>query len=70
MKFFLSLPSIPSPAQFVSPLVTPSPTNLPTQTLGSHPVVLVNMAEAFEGLPADKQRFLVDAIRVVFDNQK
>ena len=33
-------------------------------------VVLVNMAEAFESLPADKQRFLVDAIRVVFDNQK
>lgn len=33
-------------------------------------VVLVNMAEAFESLPADKQRFLLDAIRVVVDNQK
>lgn len=33
-------------------------------------VVLVNMAEAFENLPADKQRFLLDAVRVVFDNQK
>ncbi len=33
-------------------------------------VVLVNMAEAFENLPADRQRFLLDAVRVVFDNQK
>jgi transcriptional regulator with XRE-family HTH domain len=33
-------------------------------------VVLVNMAEAFEKLPADRQRFLLDAARVVFDNQK
>ena len=33
-------------------------------------VVLVNMAEAFEKLPADRQRFLLDAVRVVFDNQK
>lgn len=32
--------------------------------------VLVNMAEAFESLPADRQRFLLDAVRVVFDNQK
>ena len=32
--------------------------------------VLVNMAEAFESLPADRQKFLLDAIRVVFDNQK
>lgn len=32
--------------------------------------VLVNMAEAFESLPADKQRFLLDAIHVVVDNQK
>lgn len=32
--------------------------------------VLVNMAEAFENLPADRQRFLLDAVRVVFDNQK
>ena len=31
---------------------------------------LVNMAEAFESLPADRQRFLLDAVRVVFDNQK
>ena len=33
-------------------------------------VVLVNMAEAFESLPADKQKFLLDAVRVVLDNQK
>ena len=32
--------------------------------------VLVNMAGAFERLPADKQRFLLDAVRVVVDNQK
>jgi transcriptional regulator with XRE-family HTH domain len=32
--------------------------------------VLVNMAEAFESLPADRQKFLLDAVRVVFDNQK
>ena len=32
--------------------------------------VLVNVAEAFESLPADRQKFLVDAVRVVFDNQK
>lgn len=33
-------------------------------------VVLVNMAEAFEKLPADRQRFLLDAVRVVLNNQK
>ena len=33
-------------------------------------VILVNMAEAFENLPADKQKFLLDAVRVVLDNQK
>lgn len=32
--------------------------------------VLVNVAEAFESLPADRQKFLLDTIRVVFDNQK
>lgn len=32
--------------------------------------VLVNMAEAFESLPADRQKFLLDAIRVVLNNQK
>ena len=32
--------------------------------------VLVNMAEEFENLSADRQKFLLDAVRVVFDNQK
>lgn len=32
--------------------------------------VLVNIAETFESLPADRQKFLLDAVRVVFDNQK
>lgn len=32
--------------------------------------VLVNIAESFESLPSDKQRFLLDAVRVVFDAQK
>lgn len=32
--------------------------------------VLVNMAESFENLPDDKQRFLLDAVRVVLNNQK
>ena len=32
--------------------------------------VLVNMAEAFESLPTDRQQFLLDAVRVVLNNQK
>lgn len=32
--------------------------------------VLVNMAAAFESLPTDRQQFLLDAIRVVLNNQK
>ena len=32
--------------------------------------VLVNMAAAFEGLPADRQQFLLDAIRISLNHQK
>lgn len=32
--------------------------------------VLVNMANAFESLPCDRQKFLLDAIRFAVENQK
>lgn len=32
--------------------------------------VLVNMANAFETLPCDRQKFLLDAIRFAVENQK
>lgn len=32
--------------------------------------VLVNMANAFESLPEDRQKFLLDAIRFAVENQK
>ena len=32
--------------------------------------VFVNMANAFENLPADRQKFLLDAIRFAVENQK
>ena len=32
--------------------------------------VLVNMANAFESLPEDRQKFLLDAVRLAVENQK